>query len=428
MREWLGVLMTLGGLGIAGGTTDLWASAYQAPRPGSRAQGTGGAFVASADDPSAIYWNPAGIARLQGNHVYVGGGGLVRRLEFTGVTPYPGYGVREKAPNDFHATPHAFATFHLSDYVVGGVGFYVPYSWNSGWQRASEFTGRYIMAAADVDGFTVNPTIGMEVTPGLSAGVGVDLVFADATFVRYEPTILYIGPRAAVVDLAKMTLASDLTVGLTFNAGLLLDWSSFHIGLSYRHGLTNGLEGDARFDFVGIGNEELDEGLRERVPRNQRASVDVPFPAAVTLGLAWDIAERWQAAVDVGFTRWSVFDVLAFRFDDAALSRSYVRDYDDVVDVRAGLSLPAGERLTFRVGGLYEPTPAPTRAIGPILPDADRFGITAGFGYAHERWRLDLHEQLLFFSDNTVRDSAENFNGDYEAMAWIFGVSVGHDF
>jgi threonine dehydratase len=32
---------------------------------GARAEGMGGAFVAVADDPSAVFWNPAGIARLE---------------------------------------------------------------------------------------------------------------------------------------------------------------------------------------------------------------------------------------------------------------------------------------------------------------------------------------------------------------------------
>lgn len=32
---------------------------------GARATGMAGAFVAVADDPSAVYWNPAGVARLQ---------------------------------------------------------------------------------------------------------------------------------------------------------------------------------------------------------------------------------------------------------------------------------------------------------------------------------------------------------------------------
>ena len=38
---------------------------------GARALGMGGAFVAIADDPSAMYWNPAGIADLQGIQVLV---------------------------------------------------------------------------------------------------------------------------------------------------------------------------------------------------------------------------------------------------------------------------------------------------------------------------------------------------------------------
>ncbi|MCX6121231.1 MAG: PorV/PorQ family protein [Ignavibacteriales bacterium] len=38
---------------------------------GTRALGMGGAFVAVADDPSAMYWNPAGIADLQGIQVLV---------------------------------------------------------------------------------------------------------------------------------------------------------------------------------------------------------------------------------------------------------------------------------------------------------------------------------------------------------------------
>jgi len=36
---------------------------------GARAQGMGGTFVAVADDPSAIFWNPAGIASLQSREV-----------------------------------------------------------------------------------------------------------------------------------------------------------------------------------------------------------------------------------------------------------------------------------------------------------------------------------------------------------------------
>lgn len=38
---------------------------------GARAMGQGGAFVASVDDVSALYWNPAGLAHLESNSVFI---------------------------------------------------------------------------------------------------------------------------------------------------------------------------------------------------------------------------------------------------------------------------------------------------------------------------------------------------------------------
>jgi hypothetical protein len=38
---------------------------------GARAMGQGGAYVAAANDISALYWNPAGLAGLSGNEVFV---------------------------------------------------------------------------------------------------------------------------------------------------------------------------------------------------------------------------------------------------------------------------------------------------------------------------------------------------------------------
>ena len=38
---------------------------------GARAEALGGAFVAIADDPSALYWNPSGISRIQSLSIQV---------------------------------------------------------------------------------------------------------------------------------------------------------------------------------------------------------------------------------------------------------------------------------------------------------------------------------------------------------------------
>ncbi len=55
---------------------------------GARALGMGGAFVAIADDPSAMYWNPAGIADLQGIQVLIDHTNWIADLQYQyiGVT------------------------------------------------------------------------------------------------------------------------------------------------------------------------------------------------------------------------------------------------------------------------------------------------------------------------------------------------------
>src|SRR5690242_5810640 len=44
-------------------TTKVGAGGFEGPGIGSRATGMGGAFIGLADDWTAIYWNPAGLAQ-----------------------------------------------------------------------------------------------------------------------------------------------------------------------------------------------------------------------------------------------------------------------------------------------------------------------------------------------------------------------------
>src|SRR5664279_1993901 len=55
----------------------LWAPnaaalGFRIPNQDASAIGRGNAFVATADNPSAIYYNPAGITQLEGQHIQAG--------------------------------------------------------------------------------------------------------------------------------------------------------------------------------------------------------------------------------------------------------------------------------------------------------------------------------------------------------------------
>src|SRR5512141_2591601 len=85
MRGWKMVAVVLVLLFTA---STSFAAGFRLLESGSKAMGMGFAFTAQADDPSAIYFNPAGLTQLKGQNLMVGvtyvreNGG-----EFIGTTP-----------------------------------------------------------------------------------------------------------------------------------------------------------------------------------------------------------------------------------------------------------------------------------------------------------------------------------------------------
>ena len=63
----IALLVWVGGVG---GVDNVVAGGLEIGDQGAKAAGRAGAFTVRADDPSALYYNPAGLARLRGTQVY----------------------------------------------------------------------------------------------------------------------------------------------------------------------------------------------------------------------------------------------------------------------------------------------------------------------------------------------------------------------
>ena len=71
-------------LGMAAGPSPVFGLGMAVPDQDAFATARGNAFVATADDPAAVFYNPAGISQLEGVNVSAGAYGIVYDDRYTG--------------------------------------------------------------------------------------------------------------------------------------------------------------------------------------------------------------------------------------------------------------------------------------------------------------------------------------------------------
>jgi long-chain fatty acid transport protein len=75
---------------------------------GARAVALGGAFGATADDATAIYYNPAGLAFQTGTQLAAGVYFITESSTFDGANPYPGQGYTVDMKILIFYPPHVY--------------------------------------------------------------------------------------------------------------------------------------------------------------------------------------------------------------------------------------------------------------------------------------------------------------------------------
>src|ERR1039457_3509267 len=96
---------------------------FRLPNQDPDAIARGNAFVATADNPSAIYYNPAGITQLEGQNIRSGMYLVSGGYDFTSPS-----GQTVRANSDFQPVPQLYYVFSPEDFPLSfGLGFYAPY-------------------------------------------------------------------------------------------------------------------------------------------------------------------------------------------------------------------------------------------------------------------------------------------------------------
>lgn len=400
---------------------------------GAKATGMGGAFTATADDPSAMFYNPAGLAFQKRSKITLGGTLIAPFTDFKGANPFPGDGVSEEGERMVFFPPGLYYAHAMSDRLVFGVGAFTDFGLSTGWKEPDTYSGRFISTKADLKSISLQPTVAYKLSEKLGVGFGLELRTSNVALKRNQP---FINPFSGkVIDVAKIDLQSDWKMTAGFSAGLLAkpvdNWS---VGFSYRHSIKTDYDGTSSITFIPTGNSALDELLKARLPIGSHpVRTSIEFPKMVSFGIATTAIDRWTLELDVNWTGWSSFDTLVIEFSDLGTRQTIEEHWEDVFNYRLGVERRINEKLALRGGYLFDASPQPVAAVGPLLPDSDRHGVNIGIGYTVGNWTTDVTGFIAFLEKrSTVVDgvptSRDGYNGTYKTLGVLLSFAVTYGF
>lgn len=397
-------------LGLASAPGVALASGFHVDEQDARATGRAGAVTASSNNASAVYYNPAGIANLEGFHVNAGGSMVRPSGEFTSAVD----GATTEADTQTFVLPQLFASWRATELLSVGIGAYAPFGLALTWPASSP--GRTNVREADLQTFYISPTVALNLSraiPGLSFGAGLDLVPAA---VRLERDILF-GTDVASVALSGDAFGVGARVGLSFRHPSLPEVA---IGLSYRSPVELDFEGEVDFD-AGV-------PYRSALPPDGDVSTSVTLPQMVSLGIAFSPLPELELELDGNWRGWSSYDRLDIALPGGNVD-SEPKDWNDSLTLRFGGEYTIAQRWSIRAGWIWDETPVPAETLDFQIPDVNRVDVTLGFGARiTEQITVDLGALYVLPQKRTTAtaDALEPpTKGRFAIDVWVVGLSVG---
>ena len=413
---------------ILGLTAQSFGAGFRVSEQGAKAMGMANAFAAQADDPSALAFNPAGIAFQKGIQASIGTTAiLVPQTEFTGTTKISGATqVNEKANRDMFFPPNAYFTVALESMPLSfGLGINSFFPLSKRWDVSTAF--RDSIQEISIKPVNFQPTVAYRFDSlNLALAAGVDVTYAQVSlqkmpFTNFPPPA---GPYTPLVELG----VDGTATGLGYNFGL--QWKpckTVSFGAAYRSQVELDISGDANYVTV---NPAVTGAIGLPATAKSTASTQITLPDIITLAVAYKPVDKLTLEFDAERTGWSSYKKLQIQFDGAAFaafnSKPDYKNWEDVWAYRFGAQYAASKNIDLRAGYAFDTSPVPDSSLGPELPDADRHNYSIGLGVHDDRASLDLAYMWVHFVDRTVTNAKQS--GEFKSDAHLFGVNATYRF
>jgi long-chain fatty acid transport protein len=347
------------------GPAPAGAGGFEVLEHGAAATGMVGAFTAKADDVSALFYNPAGLADQRGLRVAAGTVLVTGGPSASSTTAMALPAGGEDAAVTTSPLPTVYAAYGSGKLAVG-VGAFTQYGLKVDWPDA--WTGRFLVQRASLETVTVNPTVAWRPLPWLGVGGGVTVT----------PAAVDLRRSLDLVAAETGTRFRGEATGVGGNVGVVVDVpgagpvGGVRLGASYRSRY------DLDFDDGSLTFADLPIELSGAL-HDARAATTVKVPDTLSVG-AGVRAGRMFVQAQLDWLNWSRFQELRLTSADLpAMDTTIPQDWHDGWVARLGVEAEVGE-TRVRGGIGYDWNPVPEETLGPIIPDSDRFLLSAGAG------------------------------------------------
>jgi long-chain fatty acid transport protein len=394
---------------------------------GAAAMGMAGAFVSIANNATAVFHNPAGMAWLQGTQVSLGST-IIKPVGSLSLPnwPDPTYKNVKQLDQTFLA-PNFYLTHKFGDKLAAGIGVFAPYGLGTKWP--TKYPLRYLGTSNDMQTIFVNPAISYKVNENLAFGAGISYIHSSLSLNlvrRVEIGPYWTGDVPASLDGAT----GD---AVAFNAGVLYKAEKFSFGLTYRSNFDIKYKGDITLDTAGV-----PAPFKPFVPTTGDVQTTFKFPDIFTAGVSFNLTDALLLAFDAQYYTWNRYDkyVIDITYPSGpAEPETVLENWKNTLLARLGLQYQLNESLALRGGVMYDWTPQPVESIDPNLPDANRYALTLGLGYKIGRFHIDVGYQYeKFFNREGPNRHIYDLGvinlgmGTYITTGHLFGVSLSYLF
>lgn len=388
-----------------------------------------------ATNPTALYFNPAGIAFSEGTAFYAGGVVALRRGTWTharAATELPpppgaeGADTGEARFSNLFGAP-AFGVTTKLRWLALGAAFYAPFGGRLQWDKNQRFVGdpSFPQAADGVQRWTITEgaltylyfTLGAAVRVGrLAVGLTGNVIHSSVKLTQAKSA----NPQEDVDPANEYRISLDVSgVQASFGVGAMFEavTDRLWLGASYQA-------------QPGLGTIALDGTLTRMLDGASGPADAVTYrqalPDIVRLGGRFRAASRFELRLFGDVTRWSrletecvsIRDQLCAVLPSGEAGNAYTiqnlrRSWNDSYGVRAGLSFWPVTAVELFAGAGYETAATPDSTLDPALPDAAAVRAALGGRFAiGDGWRLGVGvtDVQYFARDNTGRSELANDN------------------